>query len=149
LDTNLLIAAAYNPRSSSAKIVQAAAEGKLYALASPPILREYRHIIAQATRGSAKSFLRNFLSALHKTSAPPWQGFSADPADDKFVAVSIFASADYLITNDAHLLALRKQNWNFSIMPPRAFASKVLLPRPTSPPRQAIPKRRKGKIKRK
>ncbi len=49
-DTNILVAAAYNSRSASHRIVIAAERGELELVVSPAVLREYEYILPRAVR---------------------------------------------------------------------------------------------------
>jgi predicted nucleic acid-binding protein len=82
LDTNVLVAAAYNPRSGSRHVVEACLDGGLTAVVSPALRLEYEFEPAQTLRVVPD-----------------------DPEDDKLVAAARAARA-VLVTNDAHLLAL-------------------------------------------
>jgi predicted nucleic acid-binding protein len=101
LDTNVLVAAAYNPLSASRRVVEACLAGGLTPVVSGALRREYELILARAARG------RPYLEQIHRfldgaevvepARAP--RVVPDDPEDDKLVAVA-------LVTNDAHLLAL-------------------------------------------
>jgi putative PIN family toxin of toxin-antitoxin system len=107
LDTNALVAAAYNPRSASRQVVEACLGGELTPVLSGAIRREYEFILARAARG------RPYLGRIHQlldgaevvepARAP--RAVPDDPDDDKLVAVALAAGAA-LVTNDAHLLAV-------------------------------------------
>jgi putative PIN family toxin of toxin-antitoxin system len=107
LDTNVLVAAAYNPRSASRRLVEACLSGELTAVLSPALRHEYEHILPRAVRG------RPYLERVHHLLAgaavvDPVQTprvVPDDPEDDKLVAAALAAGA-VLVTNDAHLLAL-------------------------------------------
>ena len=104
LDTNVLVAAAYNPRSASRQVVEACLAGELTAVVSGALLREYEFILARAARG------RPYLERVHQLldgaevvePARTPRVVPDDPGDDKLVA----AAGAALVTNDAHLLAL-------------------------------------------
>jgi uncharacterized protein len=107
LDTNVLVAAAYNPGSASRRVVEACLKGELTAVLSPALRREYEFILARAARGQP---YRDRLQLLLERAdvvvpeATP-RVVPGDPDDDKLVAAALAASAA-LVTNDAHLLAL-------------------------------------------
>lgn len=107
LDTNVLVAAAYNPASASRRIVEACLDGDLTSVSSPALRREYEFILARAVRG------RPYRERLHRLiggaesvepAKTPWV-VADDPDDDKLVSAALAAGA-VLVTNDAHLLAL-------------------------------------------
>jgi putative PIN family toxin of toxin-antitoxin system len=107
LDTNVLVAAAYNPVSASRRVVDACLSGELAAVLSPALRREYEFILARAARGQP------YLEQLHRLlegaeAVDPTRTLRVveqDPDDDKLVATALAAGA-VLVTNDAHLLAI-------------------------------------------
>jgi putative PIN family toxin of toxin-antitoxin system len=107
LDTNVLVAAAYNPRSASRRVVEACLEGALTPVLSPALRREYELILARAARG------RPYLERVHRLlgsaevvePAQTPRVVPDDPDDDKLVAAARAARA-VLVSNDAHLLGL-------------------------------------------
>ena len=107
LDTNVLVAAAYNPRSASRRVVEACLGGGLRPVVSGAVRREYEFILARAVRG------RPYLERIHQLldraevvePAQTPRVVPDDPEDDKLVAVALAAGAA-LVTNDGHLLAL-------------------------------------------
>ena len=60
LDTNVLVAAAYNPASASRRIVEACLDGELTPVLSPTLRHEYEFILARAARG------RPYLERIHR-----------------------------------------------------------------------------------
>jgi putative PIN family toxin of toxin-antitoxin system len=107
LDTNVLVAAAYNPRSASRRIVEACLNGELTPVLSGAIRREYEFILARAARG--RPYLERVYQLLDgEEVVEPAQTprvVPDDPEDDKLVAAALAAGA-VLVTNDGHLLAL-------------------------------------------
>jgi putative PIN family toxin of toxin-antitoxin system len=107
LDTNVLVAAAYNPASASRRVVEACLDGELAAVLSPALRREYEFILARAARG------RPYLERIRRLvdgaevvePAQTPRVVADDPEDDKLVSAALAARA-VLVTNDAHLLAL-------------------------------------------
>jgi putative PIN family toxin of toxin-antitoxin system len=107
LDTNVLVAAAYNPGSASRRIVEACLAGELTAVLSPALRREYEFILSRAVRG--QTYRERLQQLLDKAdvvvpAATP-RVVPDDPDDDKLVAAALGAGA-VLVTNDAHLLAV-------------------------------------------
>lgn len=107
LDTNILVAAAYNPGSASRRVVEACLAGRLTAVVSPAIRREYDRILARAVRGRPYVERLRLLieTATEVVPAEVRRVVPDDPEDDKLVAVALAAEAA-VISNDAHLLAV-------------------------------------------
>ena len=111
LDTNVLIAAAWNKGSASRRIVDACLEGKiLRAVSSPALRREYDFIINRAVRKSKyRKFLQRFVETAEVVECDARaMGIEvpADPEDAKVLATAVAGKADALIGNDHHLLDL-------------------------------------------
>jgi predicted nucleic acid-binding protein len=95
LDTNVLVAAAYNPRSASRRVVEACLGGGLTAVVSSALRREYEFILARAARG------RPYLERIHQLldraevvePAQTPRVVPDDPGDDKLVAAARAAGA--------------------------------------------------------
>ena len=115
LDTNLLIAAAWNAGSASRQIVEACLEGRnLRAVSSPALRREYEFIFKRAAR---KSKYRKSLQHLVETAEvvecdAREMGIEvpADPDDAKVLATAIAGKVDALVSNDHHLLDLADES---------------------------------------
>jgi len=108
LDTNVLVAAAYAEGSASRRIVEAALSGRVEAVASRPVLGEYRFIVERAVR---RPDYREQLAALLDSveivePAPLPPTVPDDPDDDKLLAAAVGGLAGWLVTNDRHLLVL-------------------------------------------
>jgi putative PIN family toxin of toxin-antitoxin system len=107
LDTNVLVAAVYNPGSASRRIVEACLRGELTPVLSSAVRREYEFILARAVRG--QPYLERLHAFLEKAEVVVPEETPRvvpdDPDDDKLVAAALAAGAA-LVTNDAHLLAV-------------------------------------------
>lgn len=107
LDTNLFVAAGFNPRSHSARIVAAVAAGELAMVWSAATRGEALYVLGRipplASRGLAPLFRPE--QELPDADPSPY-GFIPDPADRVFAALAVAAGA-VLITSDAHLLDQR------------------------------------------
>jgi putative PIN family toxin of toxin-antitoxin system len=107
LDTNVLIAAVYNPASASRRVVEACLGSELMPVLSPALRREYEFILARAARGQP------YLERIHRLvdgaemvePAHTPRVVADDAEDDKLVSAALAAGA-ILVTNDAHLLAI-------------------------------------------
>ncbi len=127
LDTNVLVAAAYAPRSASRRIVDACLDGGLVAVASPAIRREYEFILERAVRvDDYRDRLETLLDRLELVAPEETpRRVPDDPDDDKFLAAAVAGRAAWIVTNDRHLLALDPQE-SFRIAPSGAAAPQLL-----------------------
>jgi len=127
LDTNVLVAAAYAEASSSRRIVEASLGGRLRAVSTTAVEREYRAIIARAVRKPGyedrlAAWLEN-LERVEPADLPP--SVPEDPDDDKLLAAAVGGAAEWLVTNDRHLLVLDPFR-GVRIVPSGRFAAEVL-----------------------
>jgi len=108
LDTNVFVAAGFNPRSASARIVDAVKQGKLRMVWNDATRREIEHILHQIPPLRAMAVADLFHPANRFTAAvhPEWFSSIPDPDDRKFAALAHAAGAT-LISNDQHLLRYR------------------------------------------
>ena len=129
LDTNILIASAYAPRSASLRIVTACIEGRLTLVVSSAVRREYDRLLPRAVRLPRESArdrehaerMERLLSAaecVEPVETP--RLVPDDPDDDKFLAAAEAGVASALITNDHHLLELESHS-GCRIVRPSAF----------------------------
>lgn len=109
LDTNVLIAAGYAADSASREIVDACLAGRLCALISPDVRREYEHILARALRRNEyRGELQRFVEQAEEvTPNQTPRVVPDDPDDDKLLAAAVAGNAEVLISSDEHLLQLR------------------------------------------
>ncbi|MDB5161179.1 MAG: putative toxin-antitoxin system toxin component, family [Candidatus Saccharibacteria bacterium] len=126
LDTNVFIAAAFNPRSSSAKIIQAIRDGSLSLVWDESIKSEIKKMLTQIPHTSWGDFSSLFQEAnKHNTKTSP-DHFVAieDPDDRKFAALAKDTGAT-LVTNDVHLLGTKSQT-GLDVISPNDFAKESL-----------------------
>ncbi|NDJ37054.1 MAG: PIN domain-containing protein, partial [Chloroflexi bacterium] len=103
LDTNILVAAGFNPSSASAAIVNAVREGALALVWNVPTRRETRAVLEQIPPLEWGAFARLYRDEslyLHEVH-PDRFSTIPDPADRKFAALAGPRGAQ-LVTNDAH-----------------------------------------------
>ncbi|HSE83521.1 MAG TPA: putative toxin-antitoxin system toxin component, PIN family [Thermodesulfobacteriota bacterium] len=109
IDTNLIIAARFNPKSASAKIIEKVEKGGLELIWSDEIYREAMQIL-QNVRADEKFRIRieKILSSSRKvTRLPRINIIREDPSDNMFLAAAVRGNADYIVSNDRHLLRLK------------------------------------------
>jgi len=127
LDTNVLVAAAYAAVSASRRIVDACIDGQLTAVASAAVKREYEFILGRAVRKPGYqdrlAVLLQRLELAKPVETP--RIVPEDPDDDKFLAAAVAGNAEWLITNDRHLLELDPYR-EIRIVPSGVFADTAL-----------------------
>lgn len=108
LDTNILVAAAFNRQSASARVVEAVREGRLHMVWNDATRRETEHIVRQIPPLNWEDVAALFRTEDRYTGETHPEQFAAvpDPDDRKFAALSAATGAT-LVTQDAHLLDQR------------------------------------------
>ena len=108
LDTNVFVAAGFNPRSHSARLVQAVRDGRLRMIWNDATREETEHVMRQIPPLSWARIAGLFRAEdrFGGPTHPEAYGFVPDPADRKFAALAEAAQAP-LVTSDAGLLNAR------------------------------------------
>jgi predicted nucleic acid-binding protein len=121
LDTNVLVAAGFNPRSASAKIVNAVKQGDLRMVWNDATRREIERIVHQIPPLRAQAVEQLFRPTDHFTGPAHPDRFAGipDPDDRKFAALAD-ATGAVLISNDEHLLGYRDR-LNLTVLTPSEF----------------------------
>jgi uncharacterized protein len=106
LDTNVLIAAYWSPRSASGRIIRACIEGRIQAQYTPQIEREALTMLRKAQTSDAyMRSLEDFWAKAEEVEPEPSESVrTEDPDDQKFLEAALGGQADFLVTNDVHLL---------------------------------------------
>ena len=106
IDTNVFVAAGFNPRSAAAKILTAAREGRLQLIWNEPTRRETEMILRRIPPLNWESVADLFQLEMEFTGSVDPERFALipDPEDRKFAALSAAAQTP-LVTNDNHLLS--------------------------------------------
>ncbi len=105
LDTNVLVAAAYQPNSSSGRLVSACADRRLTLVASRAILAEYEYILPRAIRNeNLESLLTVVQQADICDPGETPQVVEGDPQDDMLPAAACSGGASLLVTSDRQVL---------------------------------------------
>ncbi|MQY68821.1 MAG: putative toxin-antitoxin system toxin component, PIN family [Hadesarchaea archaeon] len=108
LDTNVFIAAYFNRKSASARIIDLCLENKHELIFSSRLRKEVRLILknVRAERGFQKRIQSLFMNASRIKPTQKIFMVKEDPEDNKFLECALEGKADYLITSDRHLLEL-------------------------------------------
>ena len=108
LDTNVFIAAYFNRKSASARIIDLCLENKHELILSLRLRKEVELILKNVK--AKKEFQERIRSLFMNASKvkPTQKVFTVkeDPEDNKFLECALEGKADYLITSDKHLLEL-------------------------------------------
>ena len=109
-DTNVVVAAGFNPRSASARLLEAARQGDLRSLWNDQTRAETEHIVRRIPplSWSAVEDLFREEDRFTGQTDPEAYPFVRDHADRKFAALAAAAGAT-LVTSDEHLLEVRDQ----------------------------------------
>lgn len=122
LDTNIFVAAGFNPQSNAARIVQRIRDGELRLIWHAHIRAETKKIIRQIPPLSWNRFESLFTpeGKYDGPITPEDYGMVADPADRKFAALAAATNA-ILVSNDRHLLSVRDQ-FSITVLTPKELA---------------------------
>jgi len=129
LDTNVFISGVFW-KGPPFEILKAWREKRFRLAISPPILDEYRRVLAELTKDRAVPPLGSILKIieLHSEMVEP-VSFSApvcrDPDDDKFLEAALAAGADCVVSGDKALLNL-KSHHGVEIVTPTRFLKLLL-----------------------
>jgi predicted nucleic acid-binding protein len=121
LDTNILVAAGFNPRSVSATLVDAVRQGQVRMMWNVATRREIERIMHQIPplRGRAVTPLFRPSERFTGPTHPARFVDIRDPDDRKFAALAHAAGAT-LISNDEHLLGQRSR-LGLAVLTPSEF----------------------------
>jgi predicted nucleic acid-binding protein len=121
LDTNVFVAAGFNPQSASAKIVAAVQRGQVRMVWNDATRREIERIMHRIPPLRAHAMAAYFRPAdrVTATTHPEWFAAIPDPDDRKFAALA-YAAGAILISNDAHLLRYQG-DLEVTVHPPGVF----------------------------
>jgi uncharacterized protein len=123
-DTNGFIAA-FVASGISAKLLLRARRGQFQLVGSPYIFKEFEQVLIKkfsVTRNEARDASKLIAEATHVMVDPaePVSGICRDPDDDAILVCALAGEADYLVTRDADLLALKSFEGT-QILSPRNF----------------------------
>jgi len=110
IDTNLIVAAYFNPRSASAKILGLCERDPSFGIVYTSKMRKEADLILhniQASKPFGDRIKNIFDGGLGVQRIKPHRLVTEDPEDNKFLDCALSAKADYVITNDRHMLKLK------------------------------------------
>jgi putative PIN family toxin of toxin-antitoxin system len=124
LDTNVLVSA-FVTEGVCSKLLRRARRGQFHLITCAFILKEFEAVLLKklsATKGETNQALQILAEAVSSIIQPDQavSGICQDPDDDNILSCSMAANADYLVTGDSHLLALKKFQGT-QIITPRDF----------------------------
>ena len=104
--TNILIGSTWDESSYSKRVVDLVIRGEIEACATHPIIRENQLLLKQAVPNPRqKEFLEKYFANVKEVPIKHHRRVVRfDPEDDKFINAALSARAEYIITNDSHLL---------------------------------------------
>lgn len=109
LDTNVLINASRGEFSYPKRILDLVKKNKITALISYAVRRENELIIGRLINDSKlQKDLQDYLDLAEKVKAVPIEVVLADEEDIKLLAAAVGGGANFLITEDKHLLDLEE-----------------------------------------
>ena len=124
IDTNVFVAAGFNPRSASARILEGVREGRFRLIWNQPTRRETEMILRRIPRLDWQKVADLFRPEDEFTGPADPAAFAviADPDDRKFAALSAAANAP-LVTSDKLVLEQRGRT-GIEIVTPRDFLAR-------------------------
>lgn len=123
VDTNLFVAAYYNPLSASAKVLDMIAKRDLIFVWTRDIKKEVEHILGNIKakpKFAKKIFSKVFVPEHRHEPHVRIKEIREDREDNKFLEAAVAGEADFIITSDRHLLNLKKFN-SIPIVTPNNF----------------------------
>lgn len=125
LDTNVFVAAGFNPNSSSAELLKLVAEGNVELVWTGATKRETRFVLESIPRLSWDEIEPLFRAQAEVPDELPLADFDyiVDPDDRKFAALAA-ASGATLVSSDNHLLDHRARE-DISIASPSQFVRQI------------------------
>jgi predicted nucleic acid-binding protein len=125
VDTNVFVAAGFNPRSAAARIIAGIREGRFRLIWDEPTRRETEMILRRIPRLDWHTVADLFRPEGEFTGPVDPDAFAVvpDPDDRKFAALSAAANVP-LVTNDNHLLGPASTS-GVAVVTPRDFLART------------------------
>ena len=129
LDTNVIVSAV-GWKGNARKVLELCIDGELLLLECRDMLREIDDVLGRQkfkfiSLAEKKEFLRS-LAGISKMVNPKEKPkvIKGDPEDDKFLWCALAGKADFIISGDRHLLALKEYR-GIKILSPKDFVNIV------------------------
>lgn len=108
LDTNVFLAAYWNPGCASARLIRACIDGLVRAVYTDPVRREALRMLGQVRVSSDyMTWLEQFWGKAERVEPVAVDDVHIDDPDDrKFLEAAAGSEADFIATNDDHLLRI-------------------------------------------
>jgi len=107
VDTNVSFGALMDQNSAPGRVLQAWRDGRFVLVLSPPMLSELRGVLRW--HKGVRQFLAEVEAQAEIVDPPQVVNISTiSPGDNRVVEAAVAAGADYVVTNDRALLALRE-----------------------------------------
>lgn len=123
LDTNVLIDGIQDDFSAQARLLEAVRSGRVEAVATPAIVREYNLLVRRRIHDPAyKKSIQGFIAAITPVDAAAVENVVIDDEEDKkFLAAAKGGEADAIVTSDKHLLDIGELGTTRIITPAEAW----------------------------
>jgi putative PIN family toxin of toxin-antitoxin system len=127
LDTNILVAAVRSRSGASAALLGGVREGRLTAVASPPLFLEYEAVLKRPEHLAAANFSLDdvdaLLRALASLIAPAaagqaWRPLLADPDDEMVLEAAINGAADAIVTFERRTFEVAAASFGIEVLTP-------------------------------
>lgn len=129
LDTNVFISGIFWEGNSSSAIINAWRNGDFSLVSSHTIIEEFVRVLKNFKIKMDEEIIQKWqcmilensiiVESLHKLEI-----VKADPSDDKFFEAAVAGNADYIVSQDRHLLQVR-QYQNIQVLAPSEFLQKL------------------------
>jgi uncharacterized protein len=130
LDTNVIVSGFGWPGAPAA-ILDAALDGQLVLVTSPPLLAELRRVLAYPKLAKVITGGAQLADLVEESGVVvlPSRVFAVidDESDNRVLEAAVEGDADYIVSGDDHLLGLGSFQ-GIPVMPPAEFVASVLKP---------------------
>jgi putative PIN family toxin of toxin-antitoxin system len=131
IDTNIFVSSLFNAGGMPRKVIDLWKTGEMTLCVTKEILEEYINVLKRFNfieKRDLKELLDLFskrMNIIFIVSTPHLSIIKNDPGDDKFIECAVSADAQYIISGDKHLKALKTYK-NIKIISPVEFLERCL-----------------------